>query len=161
MSHVTHMNESCHSATNPSAPIPSRCAWTSHAMTFMSHEWVTSHIWMSHITQMNESYSVYFTQMNESCRNSTASFAPIPSVCAWIRHVMKGLSRGWVISHACISHITHMNESGRIFTASSASIIPACAHEGVTSWVMSRHVTWMSHITQINESYYTYEWVMS
>jgi len=32
MSHVTHMNESCH-----------------------TYEWVMSHIWMSHVTHMNES----------------------------------------------------------------------------------------------------------
>jgi len=45
MSHVTHMNTSCHiecrSAKQLSCP-----TW---------HEWVTSHIWMSHVTQMNES----------------------------------------------------------------------------------------------------------
>jgi len=33
MSHVTHMNESCH-----------------------TYEWVMSHTWMSHVTHMNESY---------------------------------------------------------------------------------------------------------
>ena len=55
MSHVTHMNESCH-----------------------THEWVMSHIWMSHVTHMNESchthewvmshtWMSHVTHINESC----------------------------------------------------------------------------------------------
>ena len=36
MSHVTHMNESCH-----------------------THEWVMSHTWMSHVRYTNESYHTY------------------------------------------------------------------------------------------------------
>jgi len=36
MSHVAHMNESCH-----------------------TYEWVMSHIWMSHVTHMNESCHIY------------------------------------------------------------------------------------------------------
>ena len=54
MSHVTHMNESCH-----------------------TYEWVMSHIWMSHVTHMNES-----------------------------RHTYE-----WVMSHIWMSHVTYMNES--------------------------------------------------
>ena len=44
MSHVTHMNESCHTHE-----------WV------MSHtyEWVMSHMWMSHVTHMNESCHTY------------------------------------------------------------------------------------------------------
>jgi len=55
MSHVTHMNESCH-----------------------TYKWAMSHIWMSHVTHMNESCHTYkwvmshiwtshVTHMNESC----------------------------------------------------------------------------------------------
>ena len=54
MSHVTHMNESCH-----------------------TYEWVMSRIWMSHVTHMNE-----------SC------------------HTCK-----WVMSHTWMSHVTHVDES--------------------------------------------------
>ena len=56
MSHVTRMNESCH-----------------------TNEWVMSHVWISHVTQMNESCHTYewvtahiwmshVTRMNASCR---------------------------------------------------------------------------------------------
>jgi len=43
MSHVTHMNESCH-----------------------THEWVMSHTWMSHVTHMNE--SCHTSQASDSSR---------------------------------------------------------------------------------------------
>jgi len=39
MSHVTHMNESCH-----------RCLESCH-----TYEWVMSYIWMRHVTHKNES----------------------------------------------------------------------------------------------------------
>ena len=80
---VTHMNESCH-----------------------TYERVTSHIWRSHVTHMNESVShmkelrhtyegvashiwtSHVTHMNESC------------------HTYE-----WVMSHLWLSHVSHMNES--------------------------------------------------
>ena len=44
MSHVTHMNESCH-----------------------AHEWVMSHTWMSHVTHMNESCHTHEWVMSHTC----------------------------------------------------------------------------------------------
>jgi len=106
----------------------------------MSHIWiVTSHIWMSHVTQMNESHHMYewatshmwmshVTHMNEAC------------------HTYE-----WVMSHIWMRHVTHMNES---------------CHNGVP-WVMSQLIVcvmshiWMSHVTHMNEPCHTYEWAMS
>ena len=75
MSHVTHMEESCH-----------------------TYGWVMSHIWMSHVTHMEESchtygwvmshiWMSYVTHMDESCH-----------------------TYGWVMSHMWMSHVTHMND---------------------------------------------------
>jgi len=58
MSHVTHMNESCH-----------------------THGWVMSHIWMSHVPHMNE-----------SCH-----------------------THGWVMSHIWMNHISLMNDSCHVY----------------------------------------------
>jgi len=44
MSHVTHMNESCH---------------TYELVMPRTHEWVMIHMWMSHVTYMNESCHTY------------------------------------------------------------------------------------------------------
>ena len=68
MSHVTLMNESCH-----------------------TYEWVMSHIWMSHVTLMNESCHTYETVMQHKCFH----LAPTVAVGAWM----------------CVCHVTHMNES--------------------------------------------------
>jgi len=70
--------------------------WMSH-VTHMNesrhtYEWVISHIWVSHVTHMNESCHTYemshVTHMNESC------------------HTYE-----WVMSHIWMSHVTHMDES--------------------------------------------------
>jgi len=72
-------------------------AWMSHPR--MSYERVISHIWMSHVTHVNESYHTcewvmlhiwmsHVTHVNESC------------------HTYE-----WVMSHMWMSHITHWNVS--------------------------------------------------
>jgi len=77
------MNASCHMYEWVMSHI-----WMSHVthLNESSHtyEWVMSHIWMSHVTHMNKS----FTHMNKS----------------WHAHE-------WVMPHTWMSHATHMNES--------------------------------------------------
>jgi len=107
MSHVTHMDESCH-----------------------THGWVMSHIWMSHVTHTDE-----------SCH-----------------------THGWVMSHIWMSHVTHMDESchtyggvmSHIWMSPVTHMDESCHTYG---WVMS-HI-WMSHVTHMDESCHTYGWVMS
>jgi len=90
MSHVTRMNESCH-----------------------TYEWVMPHIRMSHVTLMNESCHTYewvmshvwmscVTHMNESCHTYKWVMSHI-----WMSY--RTYER--VISHIWISHVTRMNES--------------------------------------------------
>ena len=54
MSHVTHIDESCHTHERVMSHI-----WTSHVTRMNeschTYEWVKSHVWMSHVTHMNES----------------------------------------------------------------------------------------------------------
>jgi len=100
-------------------------------------EWVMSHIWMSHVTHMNESchtsewvmshiWMSHVTHLNESC------------------HTYE-----WVMSHIWMSRVIHLNES---------------CHR--CEWVMShlRMITfhvWTHHVTRVNESWHKYEWVMA
>jgi len=57
-SHVTHMNESCHTYVGVMSHI--LMSHVTH-MNELCHtyEWVMSHIWMSHVLQMNESCLTY------------------------------------------------------------------------------------------------------
>ena len=84
ISHVTHMNESCHTYGWVLSNV-----WMSH-VTHMNeacctYEWIMSHIWMSHVSDMNESCHTYewvmshiwmshVSHMNESCRS-----------CEWVK----------------------------------------------------------------------------
>ena len=94
MSHVTRMNESCH-----------------------TYEWVMSHIWINHVTRMNQSchtdewdmshiWISHVPRMNESCHTYESVMSHI-----WISHVTR-MNAGLV--HMCDvtrshthSHATH------------------------------------------------------
>jgi len=88
ISHVTPMNESCH-----------------------TYEWAMSHIWMSHVTYMNESYHTYewvMSHMNESFHTYEACYSyEWVTSHIWTRHAthMK------VSCHTWKRHVTYMNES--------------------------------------------------
>jgi len=101
MSHVTHMNDSCH-----------------------PHEWVISHIWMSHVTHMNESCHPYewfishiwlihkcdMPRHIESCH--THEWVMSHTWMIHVTHMNESChTHEWVISHIWMSHVTHMNES--------------------------------------------------
>jgi len=76
MSHVTHMNESCHTYEWVMSHI--QMSYVTHMNeSCHTYRWVMSHIWMSHVTHMNESWHTY----------------------------------RWVISQIQMSHVTHANES--------------------------------------------------
>ena len=83
MSHVTHMNESCHTHVNE---------WC------RTYEWVMCHLWMCHVTLMNE--------WNESCH-----------IYGWVmshmrrHHAFLGAPRAQPpncnLSHTWTSHVPH------------------------------------------------------
>jgi len=100
--------------------------WMSHVSPLnescLTYEWVVSHAWLSHVTHMNESFHTYeWVQMNESCHRYE-----------------------WGMSHLGISHVAW-----------------ACMNElwHTDEWIMSQ--IWMPHVTDMNESCLRYEWVMS
>jgi len=169
MSHVTHMNESCH-----------------------TYEWVMSHIWMSHVTHMNElqrcfrsTVDVFLLSFFELFRGA----ARWP--CRWMGHVghmnESCHTYEWVMSHIWMSHVTHMNELRRRLRSIVKAFFPfseLCRRAAywVCKWMghvahVTNHVTqmneschtdewvmshkWMSHVTYVKESCHTYEWVIS
>jgi len=115
MSHVTHMNESCH-----------KISVTPHIYIVMSY------MWMSHATHMHR----YVTRMNESCHTYTWVMSH-----AWMRHYLQREGSKecvWVISRMLMSHITH-------------------THSHTYECIMSH----TCHVTRIIEyNYHTYNYLM-
>ena len=121
---------------------------------WITQEWDTSHLWMSHVTHMNETRHTdesimshtlmrHVKQMNEWCHTHT-----------------------WVMSHKWRHHIA----SAMIFfdvVLTTMLYLDICihfvpVHELVTTHTHTSHVrTWMSHITHMNESCHAREWVGS
>ena len=143
--HVTHKNESRHTHVIESC---------------RTHDWVTSHVWMSHVAHMNESCPTYewviidgqwvidphlgvdlficvTSNMNGSWRTYEWGTWPGTLLTLYSSYIYD-----WVMSHILMSHVPYMNESCPIY-----------------EWIMS-HI-WMSHVPYINESCPIYEWVMS
>jgi len=136
MSHVTHMNESCH---------------TNEWVMFYTYEWDMSHIKMRHVTYKNESCHTYewvmsHIVMNESCHTY---------------HTWRlDKSRHTCHTYRWMSHVIHRYIYTYIYTRTLVLIdqkIDATCH--TYEWVMSH--TWMSHVTHMNESCHTHERVMS
>jgi len=95
MSHVTHMNESCHACASL-RPVD-------------VYKWVKSHIWRSHVAHTKESCRTsvcgmshiqrsHVTHMNESCRTYER-----------------------VILHIWVNHATHVNESCHTYESGTLS----------------------------------------
>jgi len=95
------------------------------------HEWVTSRIWMSHVSHNWMSRVLY---VNESCLILQRGKASSGDEDIW--KYMKISINIWM------NHVSYMNESCLIY-----------------EWVMS--YIWMSHVLCMNESCLIYEWVMS
>ena len=117
MSHVTHMNESCHTYEWVMAHI-----WMGH----VTHEWVIPHIWLSHVTHALLSH---VTHIYESCHTcdwimphtwlshvtwqgvrERVGYNYNKSHCnpryAPLRHLIESCHRH--VTHMWLNHVTHM-----------------------------------------------------
>jgi len=128
---------------------------------------VMSYIWISHVTQTNESCRTYEwvshgTHMKESCHTGwvvshkrMSHITRVNETC----HICE-----WVMSGVWISHVTRVNESyhkrewgmSYLWMSHVMRVNQSCH---ACEWVIS-HV-WMSHITHVNETCHICEWVMS
>jgi len=126
---------------------PSHVSWLIHITPIFRTESRMSHIWMSHVTNMNS----HVTYTNES----------------W--HTYR-----WIISHTHITPIFRPESSDRTqsYLCHDSFDVWEVMHKSHYQWVMSH--TWMSHnthiphsnhtskshVSRVNESCHTYEWVM-
>ena len=111
-----------------------------------TYDWVTSHIWMSHVTRTNESCRKYEWVMSQ----------------IWMSHGTR------VISYIWMSHVTHMNESCRTYEWVMAR--ESChtyewdtsrthSFENIGMKLMAMSNVVMVCILVVNESCHTYTWV--
>ena len=139
ISHVTHINPSCH--TDWFWAEISRFPFSSQSGD--SCEWVMSHIWMIHVTRMNESHHI--THIKK------------------LRHAY-----AWVLSHVWMSHVTRIKELWHAYEWVASRVWMSMdeyewvwtnehewashTYECVVSHVWMRHVAHMRHVTHMNES---------
>ena len=133
--------------------------WLSH----ISHMNESCHVWMSHVT-----YEWVMSRMNELCHIWMSHMSSMNESChVWMSHV----TYECVISHVCISHVTSALARMSQVTYINTSCL-TYTHEWVMFYVVSYH-TWMRHVTyawvmsHLNQSchiwmsHFTYEWVTS
>ena len=108
-----------------------------------ANEWVMSHIWMSHVTHTNEPCRTYgwgtdSTNIKESRTN--IHYPPSMVSHTWVSIIKSRMQHVWTCG--CVT----------LINKSQANIHhPPCNMSHIQ----------VSHITHINESCHTYDWVMS
>ena len=107
VSHVTHMNETCH-----------------------TNEWVMPHIWRSHVTHMNASCHTFAWVMSHTW-TSHVTHMHVSRHTHWLPE------REWVMSHIGMSHGTHRSESLH-------------THERVMSHISLSHATQNDHMETLS-----------
>ena len=155
---------------------PYRCIvdlyqWVMSHITESRHAyiWVTPHVWKSHVTHMNMSCHMvhvwisHVTCLNESCNAYLCGVAQSEPYDIYIYiyiymyiyiHIYIYIYiyvyvYTYKYMYICIYIYVHMH----IYTASES-------HADWAKWLDSRNM-YMSHITRVNESWYTYKCVMS
>ena len=117
MSHVSHMNESCHTYLEEGHSIQDvmslkLMSQVSHMdESCLTHEWVVSHIWMSHVSHMNESCLTYEWVMSHTPRRRAVDPRRHVTQINW-----SCLTYERIMSHVRMSHVSHMNESCLTYT---------------------------------------------
>jgi len=104
--------------------------WMSLCLSHVTYEWGSSHIWMSHVTHMNESRHTYKSVtshiwMSRVTRTAFETAAIVDAVVNPRAHIRMSLV--WVISHVNESRYTY-------------------EWEGHTSEWVTSHI-WISHVT--------------
>jgi len=143
---------------------PSRFFWTICTYTYIIHEWVMAHIWISHGARTN-------ICMNLSHMNRSLWACPQIHMChVWMGHG-KHMQESW---HIWMRHSTderdmeHVNESWHvwfnewwhIWCEVTACVSPfICIYERVMSHVRKSHGTY--GMSQVWQSHGTYGWVMA
>jgi len=136
-----HLNESCH-----------------------AHEWVLTHIWMSHVTHTNESCRTYewvmthtwvsrVTHMNESCHTCDGVMSHIRMSHDTQTSTSKSQHGANNMSHTRMSHATCLYKHQASCHTYERVIALVCR---LHVWYMNAswyiRVTWKRHVTQMSES---------
>jgi hypothetical protein len=103
-------------------------------------EWVVSHVWMSHVSRVNESCHTYEWVM------SHVWMSQVTHMNEWF-HAYE-----WVVPHLRMSRKRQERDPNKMSKETQI-----CTKR--YGWVMSR--IWISRATSTNESRHAYEWVVS
>ena len=162
---MPNLNESCHtyerviSHTSRAAeltqvPVVESCH--TYEDSCHTYDWVMSHIWMSHVTRMNESCHTHPELQNSRKSQSLGLVIHMKDSC----HTYE-----LVRSHICMSHVTRMNESchthPELQNLRKSQSTTEKASIGKSRWLInnSRHMyewvmtnIWTSHVTNVHKS---------
>ena len=114
MSHVSHMNESCH-----------------------TYEWVMSHIWMSHVTHMNESCHTYESHVCVHVRTWRRHHVCDLGLCRFVEYFLVfGVLLPCLLCATSLSFVCMWHDGHPLMSPSSAHIL-WCLHHTRAHLLMS------------------------
>ena len=135
MRHITHMNTSCHTYEVVMSHVRMRHVTRTNESCHI-YEWVTSHMWMSHVTHMNE-----------SCHSNIA----LDWLC--------GLNVGW-LRLVGSSKLQVSSAENSLFYRALLQKRPIMLRS-LLIVATPYPIACLRHVTRMNESCHTYNWVMS
>jgi len=173
MGSVTLMNESCQSNEWVMSRI--RVAVKQYSLQVpLAYEWVTSHIWMSHVHPINESCQTnewVMSRMRVAVKQYSSQVPLVthsyvrhdPLICVtWLIHIQEVPAMNIASQRlSCVTWLTHWIDMTHSFICNNdrRCLLHMNESRHTYEWVTS-HI-WMSRATHMNESCYTYEWVMA
>jgi len=135
MSHVTHMNETCHIYERDMSHI-----WTRH---------VVPHIWRSHVLHINETCQIWIRPVTYHC--------VLSQMFPTSRSHVTCVSYGRVMLHTWMSHVTHSHMAVFYCTRIPLFVIRIMARVShmdesccTSEWVMAHIYIWMCFITHVS-----------
>jgi len=166
MNHVTYLNESCHTQDEHAAVTESCRLYEgvmSHAGRLRSCNWVMSHIWRSHVTHRTTSLPQMnnVAYMNESCRTQVWVMSHMPTChVAWRMDegIMAYVKRRVAfVRKSCRTVDESCHTQGKELAANHVTYVNESCH--TCEWIVSH--MWIYHVTHVNISCHTCEWITS
>ena len=176
MSHVTHLSKAWHTYTRAPWRMNDSCrlyVWLSHVLSV--YEWAiscmcmkescrVSRVWMSHGTHLHEPCGVWISHVVSLCIIESCPVYIRMSHVVYVYEELCRVSRVWM-SHSvslCVIESWSLYTNG-VCLACEWVISCIKYNESCFAYASRRHHQcniWMRHVTDINESWYTYARVM-
>jgi len=135
--------------------------WTAAGGSCLTCEWVMSHLWLSHVSHVNESCRMCTRHIQNWWVGTLCGLLLVNRVCLasclTCECIMSHIWKSYVAVYTCLLSTWQIGTLWGLLLVIHVSLVnESCL---TREWVMSH--LWMSHVSHVNGSCLSREWVMS